>query len=265
MQMQGKALCVAIYIGEDNRHQGKPLYVALLEFLRREGAMGATVSRGLAGYGARSRIHTANIIELSSDLPIKLEWVDHSEQIDRLMPLVRAMVGDGLITINEVEVIQYAAGRRPDPLEQSVGNIMRTSVTTVAPETPVAGIITLLIERGYRCLPVVNADHCVVGIITDGDLLKHANLLARLGLYGTIPADKLRAQFIELASSPVTAADIMTEPVIEVSADETLRKLIVKMNLHDLKRLPVVDVKRPSGRSCHTTGRSTYTRIPWFA
>jgi len=241
MQMQGKALCVVIYIGEDNRHQGKPLYAALLDFLRREGAMGATVTRGMAGFGARSRIHTANIVDLSTDLPIKVEWIDHPEQIDRLIPLVRAMIGDGLITIGELEVIQYAAGRRPDPLEQSVGNIMRTSVTTVLPQTPVARIIDLLIDRGYRCLPVVDTDRHVVGIITDGDLLRQANLPARLGLYGTIPAESLRAQFAELASSTGVATDVMTEPVVTVDADETLRNLVTKMNLHDLKRLPVVD------------------------
>jgi len=241
MQMQGKALCVTIYIGEKNRHQGKPLYVALLEFLRHEGAMGATVTRGLAGFGARSRIRTASIIELSSDLPIKLEWIDHPEQVDRLMPRIRTMVGDGLITVSELEVIQYAAGRRPDPLAQRVGNIMRTSPTTVAPDTPAAKIVTLLIDRGYRCLPVVDGDYRVVGIITDGDLLRQANLAARLGLYGTIPADVLRNQFVELTSSATVAADIMAEPVVTIDANDTLRNLVTKMNLHDLKRLPVVD------------------------
>ena len=108
MQMQGKALCVTIYIGEENRYQGRPLYTALLEFLRREGAMGATVTRGLAGFGARSRIHAANLVDLSSDLPIKLEWIDHPEQVDRLMPLIRAMIGDRPIHI------QVDGGVTPD-------------------------------------------------------------------------------------------------------------------------------------------------------
>lgn len=241
MQMQGKARRVTVYVGEDNRYQGRPLYTALLEFLRSEGAMGATVTRGSAGFGARSRIHTANIIDLSTDLPIKLEWIDHPELVDRLLPRVRAMVGDGLITIDELEVIQYAAGRQPDPLEQRVGNIMRTAPTTVTTETPATEIITLLIERGYRCLPVVDDDYCVVGIITDGDLLRQANLPARLGLYGTIPPDVLRDQFDELASSKTSAAEIMAEPVVTVDIENNLRKLVTKMDLHDLKRLPVVD------------------------
>ena len=241
MQMQGKARCVTIYTGEEDRHQGRPLYTALLAFLRREGAMGATVTRGLAGFGARSRMHTANIVNLSSDLPIKLEWIDHPEQVDRLMPLIRAMVGDGLITVTEVEVIQYAAGRRQDPLEQSVANIMRLAPSTVSPETPAADLITLLIDRGYRCLPVVDSDCRIVGIITDGDLLRHAQLPARLGLYGRIPSDLLRDQFISLAASKINAAEIMTDPVVTVSADDNLRSLVTKMNLHDLKRLPVVD------------------------
>ena len=243
MQMQGKARCVTIYTGEEDSHQGRPLYTVLLEFLRREGAMGATVTRGLAGFGARSRIHTANIVNLSSDLPIKLEWIDHPEQVNRLMPLIRAMVGDGLITVAELEVIQYAAGRRQDPLEQSVANIMRLAPSTVSPETPAADLITLLIDRGYRCLPVVDGDYRIVGIITDGDLLRHAQLPARLGLYGRIPPDLLRDQFISLAASAINAAAIMTDPVVTVAADDNLRSLVTKMNLHDLKRLPVVNAE----------------------
>ena len=73
MQLHGKASRVTIYIGEDNRHQGKPLYTALLELLRKEGAAGATVTRGLAGFGAHSRIRTANLVTLSADLPLRVE------------------------------------------------------------------------------------------------------------------------------------------------------------------------------------------------
>ncbi len=115
MQIQGKAYRVSVYIGEDDHTQGKPLYMAILEYLKREGAAGATVVRGLAGFGAHSQIHTANIITLSADLPIKVEWVDVAERVERLLPQVRQMVNDGLITVDEVEVVQYAAGRWPNP------------------------------------------------------------------------------------------------------------------------------------------------------
>lgn len=241
MQMQGKAQRVTIYIGEQTRHHGRPLYIALLETLHSVGAMGATVTRGIAGFGAGSRIHTASIMALSTDLPIRVEWVDHPERIDVLVPRLREMIGDGLITVEPIEVIQYAGGRRPDPLAEPVRNIMRTAVTTVQVDTPVSAIIPLLIDRGYRTLPVVDEENRLVGIITDGDLIRHANLPARLGLYGSLPPEVIRAQFTEIAQKGSTAKEILTKPVVTAGPDDSLRLVVAKMNLHDLKRLPVTD------------------------
>lgn len=76
MIYQGRAQRVLIYIGEDNRFGNKPLYMAVLEYLRANDALGATVTRGIAGFGAHSRIHTAAVLALSTDLPIRIEWVD---------------------------------------------------------------------------------------------------------------------------------------------------------------------------------------------
>jgi CBS domain-containing protein len=241
MQMQGKARRVRIYIGEDNRYHGKPLYAALLEMLRAEGAMGATVERGLAGFGARSRIHTANIVSLSTDLPIIIEWVDLVEQVERLLPRVRAMVEDGLISMEEIDVVQYAAGRRPDPLAMPIREVMRIAATSVSPQTPVDQVVDRLIHRGYRSLPVVDGTKQVVGIITDGDLLEHSGLLARLSLQEELGPEQLQRQLEELQLSGTTAGDIMTQPVISLQMECTVRDAITVMLEKDLKRLPVVD------------------------
>ena len=99
MQLQGKAMRVTIYIGESDHHQGKALYMALLQLLKHEGASGAMVQRGLAGFGANSRIHTASIVDLSTDLPIRLEWVDRPELVERLLPQVQAIVVGGVFTV----------------------------------------------------------------------------------------------------------------------------------------------------------------------
>lgn len=96
MQLSGKAQRVTIYIGEADHYHGQSLYMALLEYLKHEGASGATVTRGLAGFGAHSRIHTATIVDLSADLPIKVEWVDAPETVERLLPQVRKMVDAAL-------------------------------------------------------------------------------------------------------------------------------------------------------------------------
>ncbi|MCC9075407.1 DUF190 domain-containing protein [Litorilinea aerophila] len=241
MQIQGKAKRVRIYIGEGNRHRGKPLYMALLEFLKQEGASGATVTRGLAGFGAHSRIHTATILTLSVDLPIVVEWVDAPETVARLLPRVRQMVDDGLITVEEVEVIQYAPGRVPDPLEQPVQNVMRREVVTVRPETPVADVVSLLLQRGYRSLPVVDTEGRLVGILTDGDLLRRAGLLARLDLQPELSAEQVQRQLAALRERNEPVGQLMTRPVHTVHPQDPLRQAVALMAQQGLKRLPVVD------------------------
>lgn len=240
MQLQGKALRVIIYIGESDHYRGKALYMALLQFLKREGAAGATVTRGLAGFGAKSRIHTATILDLSADLPIRLEWIEQPEVVERLLPQVRQMVNDGLITVEEVDVIQYAPGRRPDPLAQPVQDVMRTEVISVSPQTPAAEVVTLLLQKGYRSLPVVDENGRLQGIITDGDLLRRASLSARLDLQTELSAADWQQQLAELRAQGNTAVSLMTSPVITIPANAPLRQAVEQMAAYDLKRLPVV-------------------------
>jgi len=99
-----------IFIGESDRWQGKPLADALVERLRREGFAGATVLRGLAGFGARSVVHTAHLLELSQDLPLVIEVVDTEEHVKRLEPILDEMVADGLVTLEKVRVLRYKPG-----------------------------------------------------------------------------------------------------------------------------------------------------------
>ena len=243
MQIQGEALRVSIYIGESDQHRGKPLYMALLEFLRKEGASGATVTRGLAGFGAHSRIHTATIVTLSTDLPVKLEWVDLPERVERLLPQVRRMVDDGLITLEEVRVIQYAPGRQEDPLDQPVSQVMRREVTTVSPETPVDQLVTLLLKRGHRSLPVVDAQGHLLGIITDGDLLRRSGEAVRPGLLRRLAGlfTSRGEPSTPLPPSHETAAQLMSAPAITVTPETPLEEALGLMLRHGIKRLPVVD------------------------
>lgn len=241
MQMQGSAERVTIYIGESNHYRSRSLYMALLELLRREGALGATVLRGLAGFGAHSRIHTASIIDLSTDLPIVVVWVDLPERVDRLLPQVRRMVDDGLITREAIEVVQYAPGRRADPLAQPVRDLMRTEVLSVRPDSSVVEVVGLLLERGYRSLAVVEADGRLVGLITDGDLLRRTGLVTRLGLQAELSAASLQRQLAEFGQHDARARDIMAQPVWTVQQDDSVRTAVELMAEHDVKRLPVVD------------------------
>ncbi len=101
---------VRIFIGESDSHEGRPLYQAIVETLRREGLAGVTVLRGIEGFGKSSRLHTSHILRLSEDLPIVIECVDTVEKIEAVLPNLDAMIGDGLITLERVEVRVYRAG-----------------------------------------------------------------------------------------------------------------------------------------------------------
>lgn len=110
-KITSKAKRLRIYIGEMDRWQGRSLYQAIVEKAKELDIAGATVYRGLMGYGAHSRIHTAQIMDLSSDLPMLIEIVDSEEYIGKLLPLLDEMMQEGLVTMDDVEVIKY--GKKP--------------------------------------------------------------------------------------------------------------------------------------------------------
>lgn len=107
MKIQGPGKWLRVYIGESDRWHGKPLFQAIVEMLRREGVAGATVLRGIEGFGAHSRIHTARILRLSEDLPLVIDVVDSAERIERILPLLDDMVDEGLITVIDVDIVKY--------------------------------------------------------------------------------------------------------------------------------------------------------------
>jgi PII-like signaling protein len=111
MKLEGEGKLLRIFIGEGDRWQGQPLFVAFVRKVRENGGAGATVLRGIEGFGAHSRIHTARILRLSEDLPIVVEIVDTAEKIDALLPALDAMIEDGLVTIEKVEILRYRPGR----------------------------------------------------------------------------------------------------------------------------------------------------------
>jgi len=100
-----------IFIGESDRHEGLPLYEWIVRQARENGLAGATVLRGLEGYGAHSRLHKAKILRLSNDLPLVVEIVDSEEKIQAFLPLIDDAVGEGLATVEKVEVHFYRSGK----------------------------------------------------------------------------------------------------------------------------------------------------------
>jgi PII-like signaling protein len=111
MQVPKQAVLLRIFIGENDRAGGLPLYEAIVLKAREQHLAGATVLRGPMGFGASSRLHTAKILRLSEDLPLVIEIVDSEEKINAFLPLLDGMMSSGLITLEKVQVLQY--GTKP--------------------------------------------------------------------------------------------------------------------------------------------------------
>ena len=107
MKLPKDAKRLRIFIGESDQYQHRPLYEVIVETARAQGIAGATVLRGMLGFGANSRIHTSKILRLSEDLPVVVEMVDSEEKIKALLPELDEMIGEGLVTMEKVEVIVY--------------------------------------------------------------------------------------------------------------------------------------------------------------
>jgi len=244
MNIVGRGRRVRIYTGEATQWGHAPLFLALLEFLRAEGAAGATVVRGVAGFGATSRIHTATLLRLSEDLPMVIDWVDAPERVERLLPHIREMVSEGLITVEDVQVAAYSHRpvRADVPERVRVADVMTQDVARVRPETPIGELVQLLVGREYRAVPVVDAAERVVGIVTNGDLVERAGLTMRLELLATAERDKLQHAVATLTANSRTAADVMTHEVVTVHPDLSVLETARLMAQRRLKRLPVVDI-----------------------
>ncbi len=107
MKLEGEAKMLRIYFGENDKWKDKPLYLAIVEKSRELDIAGATVFRGIEGYGASTLIHRSHLLSFSSDAPIMVSVIDSEENIQKLLPFLDEMVDEGLIAMSEVEVIKY--------------------------------------------------------------------------------------------------------------------------------------------------------------
>lgn len=112
MKLPAEAYLLRIFIGESDKAAGRPLHEALVLLARQRGLAGATVLRGILGFGANSRIHTAKVLRLSEDLPLIVEIVDSQEKIEAFLPELDALIGEGLVTLEPVRVITYRHSRQ---------------------------------------------------------------------------------------------------------------------------------------------------------
>lgn len=247
---QGKAHALTIYLGESDQWQGRSLYVAVVQYLREQGCAGATVTRAIAGYGAGMRVHTTQGWHWSSEAPVVIQVIDQPDRLRRLLPHLQDMLGGGLMTLHEADVLKYTHARSHGiPTHVPVRQIMESSVITVQPTTPIAAVISVLLAAPFRVLPVVDDHHRLLGLISTGDLINAKVLPMRRGLVRVALA--LDEQSAETAQQPLeqahaqelTAQDVMNRQVQTIGPEHPVREAARLMVETGLRRLPVVSAE----------------------
>lgn len=230
---------VQIFVLEAAQWRGEPLYLAILRFLQRQGAAGATVVRAIAGFGAHDRLHQATLVDVGADLPLMILWIDRPDRVARLLPQVESMSSGNLIVTFPVTALP-----RPQPMLDHfprglrVRDVMTPNVLTVGPDAAVTEVVELFLQAGLRTVPVVDAEQHVVGIVTDGDLLRRADLALPLSIREALHPDEVAAA---TPVSDLRVQDVMTSEVITIHDDLSIAAAIDVMAARGFKRLPVVD------------------------
>jgi len=248
--MLGKRM--TIFVGESDQWHHRPLYMAILAELKRAGCAGATVTQGIAGFGAHSQIRTANILRLSIDLPVVITAVDFPDKIGRVLPSISPMLSAGLVIVDDVEIYFHSAAFKGGLPDLEVGDLMNSEPEAVTPDTSIAEVVERLIKRDYTALPVVDPDRRVIGMIGDSDLLSAGLTQLSLSVHKIIGPDLMRELLARLKTTGGTVEGVMSSPPVTVTRVTHLKEAAHLMHTHRLKRLPVVD---EAGRLVGVLGR----------
>lgn len=245
---QGKADVLTIYVGEADQWHGEPVSVALVQLIRAQGCAGATVMRAVAGYGAGRHLHQQGGWHLVSDAPVVIQVVDQPDRLQRLLPQIQQMVPGGLITLHETTVLKYTHARRHGlPTKLPVRQVMETSLTAITPQTPATKVVEILLEASFRVLPVVDAQHHLLGIIGTRDLIHAGVLPVRRGvvraarLLGEETTEAMEAELASESLKPLHASDLMNRQVQKIAPEHSVREAARIMLETGLRSLPVVE------------------------
>lgn len=229
---------VRIYLNERDLSAGQPLYLAVLERLRREGATGATALRGMAGFGPSHRLRTAGIADFSPN-PVVIEWVDRSERVLRIMPALDELLPEALITTEDIRVYR-AVLRSSGPFgERTVGEVMAYEPATATLGMLVRDAAELMLERNQTLLPVLDERGGVAGVLSAGDLMRRAGLALPLRI---MPALSMAERQAVIERLPVrTVGDLMTGEPRTTYVEASIPQAISLLVEWGMSGLPVLD------------------------
>ncbi len=216
--------------------------LAILERLREHGVTNAYAFNTSAAINARGEVETNRMAELLPNLPVVIAWSAPGDTVERILPHIRPLVREGLITVEDSTVDFIALDQPRDlPQSMSVAEVMTREVVAVTPESPISEVVADLLTRSFRSLPVVDGNRRVVGIITNGDLVHRGGMPVSLDLLKGLDTPELHEGLAAMTASHREASEVMTRDVVTVRESAGVRHAADLMLQRRLKRLPVVD------------------------
>jgi len=231
---------IEIFTSEDVKYQGKPIATAIIDCVRNSKiAARCIVSKAIAGCYENGEVASNNIELLSYNMPLKIEIILPSAELDMLLPKIEELVVDGIIAVEDMAVKTHRTTSKLIPSYLRVKDVMTANPICVTESTTAGEILTILLGANFNVVPVVDSNKRPIGIITQGDLIKKAGVPIHLGLLAEFEKSKVE-QYLEGVASK-KAKEFMSSPVKTVFEDKLLSEAVDRMIANNLKRMPVVN------------------------
>ena len=231
---------IEIFTSETIRWKGKPLAEAVIDFVKRKKiAARCMVVRAVEGCFENGDVASSRLEILSVNMPIRITIVLPATQTECILARITEMVGDGIVGIQDIQVLSHKTQRHLIPRHVRVKDIMKTPACTVSVKTPVNQVVQILLSSHFTGVPVVDENNRPQGVISQGDLIYRAKMPLRLGILAS--TDPARMKGVMKFLSQLSAEKIMTRPAVCIREDRWLIDAVDLMLNKSLKRLPVTD------------------------
>jgi CBS domain-containing protein len=231
---------IEIFTSEAIRWKGKPLFDAVIDHVKREKiAARCQVVRAMEGCFENGDVASTRLEILSLNMPIRITIVLPAAQADSVLQQLTEMVGDGIVGIQDIQVVSHKTQRHLIPKHIRVKDVMMASACSVTLKTPVNQVVEILLNSHFTGVPVVDDTNHPQGVISQGDLIYRAKMPLRLGILAATDSDRVKGIMNFL--SQMSAEKIMTRPAVCIREDRWLTDAVDLMLKKSLKRLPVID------------------------